>query len=299
MKTYKRILILIVATFPLIISGKSFADHHLSSLATLIALDETVVGNLEINAPSFYVELVIAENGTLVVFSEGTLETYGELLTSSETVLVTSLDAGQGGGTGKNFRFEVEVTPGNYFVRTIGLDPFQVGAFNLVTDFTGEGELSTAELAVEEVMGGVITTDRSSTTAAFTSGAALQNGSIAQSDFIDSDQIRIVGSASPDAADVGTAADIFVVIRTIIDGNSVFSFRNLNGEFITWNGFVATLEPAREVSAFNETEIFEILTGTLEPASYRIFIGYSLNESEGPIHFNSFGKRVDVIAANP
>jgi hypothetical protein len=106
--------------------------------------------------------------------------------------------------------------------------------------------------------------------------------------------VVVAGAVSPQIRDVGQAADIFVVIHTIIDGKSSWVYRNLDGTFERWSTQVSDLKPAYEIESLKILEAFVVYSGTVQEASHRIFIGYMLRDGSGPLHYNEMGLPIEV-----
>ena len=273
----------------LVLSAAVLADHHLSELASPLIPGESVSRTLA-SGDNHYFELLIEEAGTLTVYTEGAVDTFGQFMRIDEQVILDDNDS----GAGDNFHFETDVAPGSYFVRVLGATPFETGDFTLVTVFAGEGAASPEELALEVNLGSVRNTDNSASSAVLMAGAALRGDQTSRSDFQAGDLIDIYGAVMAQEADRGRAADIFVVIRSIVDGASSWTYRDEDGVFRPWDTKVPSLAPAYRAAALGESEVVEIHRGTLQAASHRVFIGYRLEEEGAPLHYNTNGMRLDV-----
>lgn len=135
----------------------------------------------------------------------------------------------------------------------------------------------------------VTTSDGSTTTARFGAGASADNGATTASSFAANAAITIGGSVTPQAADVGEAGEIFVVLYT----DTALTYLDVDGVYINWNGGLKTIQPAYEVSALDSVETFEVFTGNVQSGLYRVFLGYRL-ASGGPLHFNAKAFRLTV-----
>jgi Leucine-rich repeat (LRR) protein len=126
-----------------------------------------------------------------------------------------------------------------------------------------------------------ITSNGSATLANFQLWATLGKSSVIQNYFHLGDDTFITGTANPHEADIGKAGKVFIVIRTTTAGISTWVYRDLNGDFHTWNGIITDLQPAYEVSSLKGAEEFEIYTGKLSIiAIHHVFIGYQRTDSD-------------------
>jgi hypothetical protein len=108
----------------------------------------------------------------------------------------------------------------------------------------------------------------------FLYGASKDQGATTSTSFKAGDSVIIAGSVVPQAADLGKAADIFLVVRT---GDS-WTYRNSSGVFVPWPSVaIADLQPAASVSALKSSEAFEVFSGSLAAAEHRIYVGYRLS----------------------
>lgn len=141
----------------------------------------------------------------------------------------------------------------------------------------------------------VMTSDKTATTASFTFGASSDQGTTLKTTFTVGDSVIIAGGVNPQAADVGKAADIFIVVRTTTAAGDSWTYRTTSGTYATWNGFISTLQPAASVSSLKTSEAFEIHSGTLIAAQHRVFIGYRLGSST-VLHYT--GQAMSLTVAN-
>ena len=135
----------------------------------------------------------------------------------------------------------------------------------------------------------ITTSDGTATSAQFGAGASSDEGASTGTEFANNDVITIAGSLNPQAADVGKAAEIYVVLFT----ETALTTLDVDGNFQAWNGGLKTIQPAYEVSALGTKESFQIFSGSVESGLYKVFLGYKLT-SGGPLHFNAKAFRVNV-----
>ena len=97
--------------------------------------------------------------------------------------------------------------------------------------------------------------------------------------FSRDDDVTVAGSISPDAWQVGEAAEIFIVQQT---ENGSMYVRDKKGNFIEWNTRLGDLEPAYEIGSMQSVNGFDIFRGNLKEGRSRIYLGYRLL-SGGPL----------------
>ncbi len=94
-------------------------DHsNTRSGATSLVLGSSRSGRIETGSDVDYFRMLVAESGTLTVYTTGNLDTTGELQIGSGS----RLDDNDDGGDGSNFRIEHEVSSGTYYVKVGSLD---------------------------------------------------------------------------------------------------------------------------------------------------------------------------------
>lgn len=94
--------------------ASTFDDHGDSrASATLLALGDTVPGEIEKWDDVDYFRIDVTLPGTLTVYTSGSLNTVGELQAGDRSVLATDDD----GGDGHNFRIKHDIPPGTYYIR--------------------------------------------------------------------------------------------------------------------------------------------------------------------------------------
>ena len=278
------------------------SSHHLSSIATVASLNETVSATLPVGGNHYY-QITLVESGTLTTYTQGTLNTFGQVLNEADKKFAEALD----GATANNFLINVHMEPGTYFIRVSSLVPSDSGAYNLVIEFAGDNapkedpvtdeETFRATLPREVALISIVSRSDGVDTlsdARFNAGASLTDALLPTNEFDENDDILIAGAVTPLETDRGKAAGIYLVIRTILaDGTNIWTYRNSSGAFVPWDGVIATLQPAYEIATLGTEEVVEIFTGKLQVASHRIFLGYRLSTS-GPLHYNQVGLRLDV-----
>ena len=109
-------------------------------------------------------------------------------------------------------------------------------------------------------------------------GASKDLGATTSTTFQAGDNVIIAASVVPQPADLGKAADIFIVVRTTTSISDTWTYRDSSGVFVPWPTVaIADLRPAASVSSLQNSEAFEVFAGTLIPAQHRIYVGYRLS----------------------
>ncbi len=112
----------------------------------------------------------------------------------------------------------------------------------------------------------------------FKLGASIDQGVTTKTTFSTGDSVIIAGSVQPQSADIGKAANIYIVVRTTIAGVDRWTYLDgTSGLYVDWSTVaVSALKPAFSVSSLQASEAFQIYNGKLAAAQHRIYIGYRL-----------------------
>ena len=109
-------------------------DHgNTRTTATAAGVPSTTAGKLETATDDDYFRLDVTGAGKLTVYTEGSIDTVGELTREGGGDTHTNDD----GGAGSNFRIEADVTAGTYYVRVSG-DGSATGDYTLKVEFHGD-----------------------------------------------------------------------------------------------------------------------------------------------------------------
>lgn len=113
----------------------------------------------------------------------------------------------------------------------------------------------------------------------FKLGASTDQGVTTKTTFTTGDNVIIAGSVQPQSADLGKAANMYIVVRTTIAGVDRWTYLDgTSGLFVDWPAVaVSALKPAYSVSSLQASEAFQIYSGKLAAAQHRIYIGYRLS----------------------
>lgn len=115
--------------FSLSISGDDHGGDI--STATPMGVPGTRAGELEVGGDEDFFRLVLSKAGTLTVRSSGATDTYGYLLNSAGSILISDDDS----GSNTNFQFTQDLPPGIYYVRLRGYSVSTIGHYSLVVGF--------------------------------------------------------------------------------------------------------------------------------------------------------------------
>ncbi|MEY4642984.1 MAG: hypothetical protein RLZZ227_2978 [Pseudomonadota bacterium] len=127
----------------------------------------------------------------------------------------------------------------------------------------------------------------------FALGMTRDNGASFVSTAGVSDSVEIRGEIRPEQADVGQAADIFVVDRLLDTGQ--FLMRNQDGVWVPWNATVSTLVPFREKVTLTSALSVSMFSGVLgTTGNHRIFLGYL--PPGGPLRYHTSGLPITITS---
>lgn len=128
-------------------------DHGDSSdEATIIVLGEMIQGELEEAGDVDVFEITISKRGILTVYTEGSTDTEGNISNADGTFEETDDDSGEGW----NFRIEVEVEPGTYFVEVSGWGE-STGEYDLYTTLLVDDDHGDEEDTATEISSSAVT----------------------------------------------------------------------------------------------------------------------------------------------
>ncbi len=131
------------------------------------------------------------------------------------------------------------------------------------------------------------------TSARYTIGASKDNGLTTATTFRPGDSILVAGAVKPQAADLGKAADIFVVIRAVIGGRESWLYRDAAGAFRPWSRIITDLRPALEMSSLGGSNVVEVYRGAVGVGTFQAFLGYKLDSST-TLHYTNGFLNLDV-----
>ena len=117
--------------------------------ATSVVLESEVAGEIDHGSDADVFEIVVVQKGTLTVYTTGSVDTVGRLKREDGSTVAYNDDADY--PTNSNFRIEVAVTPGNYYVKVSGYNPGDVGGYRLHVGFTASGAVVPLFLAASRL----------------------------------------------------------------------------------------------------------------------------------------------------
>ena len=110
-----------------------FDDHGSSiSNATVININTSTTGVIDFGGDNDYFALTITSNGTLTIDTTSGIDTYGYLLNSSGSTIISDDDS----GANTNFRIQRLISAGSYYVRVRHYFSSSTGNYTLNTSFT-------------------------------------------------------------------------------------------------------------------------------------------------------------------
>lgn len=124
----------------------------------------------------------------------------------------------------------------------------------------------------------------SDVSATFIIGLTRDGGLSFENDVSILDIVEISGVFRVETQHLNQLADIFIVVR--VDGAS-WSMKNLNSDFVSWNGSISQLVPAIESEVLVGELTLELFLGSIiQPGTHSFFIGY-LPEGNDVLYFTA------------
>ena len=152
-------------------------------------------------------------------------------------------------------------------------------------DRIGVNLIKVDELSVPEVpqqsLSKIIRTDGTATDASFSIGASSDGGESFDTAFTVGDEIIITAKIYPASDDSGIEGELYVVMRSTIDGKKVFTALNQNGNWEAWNASLKSLPAARYVESLEALEEVLVYSGTITAGDRLFYVGYSPFTEEG------------------
>ena len=144
-------------------------------------------------------------------------------------------------------------------------------------------------------VGRVIRTDGTATESKILISSSLNQGEAYSTSFANRDQIIISAKVLPDADDVGSEGEFYVVIRERESGKKIFKALNQDGVWEAWNASLKSLPAARYVAKLQASEELTVYSGTMTPGQRLIYVGYSPYTDDKPIITTSLSPlKIDV-----
>jgi len=127
----------------------------------------------------------------------------------------------------------------------------------------------------------IISTNLQASNAIITIGASSDGGETTDTTFTVDDEVTITAKVYPDSDDVGEEGELYVVMRSTVDGKKTFSALNQDGNWEAWNASLKTLPAAKFVKSLEEVEDVLVYSGTITVGERLFYVGYSLFTAEG------------------
>ena len=127
----------------------------------------------------------------------------------------------------------------------------------------------------------IIRTDGTAADATISIGASSDGGETSNTSFTVDDDVTLTAKVYPDPADVGEEGELYVVMRSTVDGKKTFTALNQDGNWEAWNASLKTLPAARYVESIEEAEDILVYSGTISAGDRLFYVGYSRLAEEG------------------
>ena len=124
-------------------------------------------------------------------------------------------------------------------------------------------------------------TDGAKTNSTISIGSSSDNGETYSTSFTIDDEVILTAKIYPDSSDLGEEGELYVVMRSTIDGKKTFTALNEDGIWEAWNASLKTLPAAKYVESLEEVEDVLVYSGTITAGERLIYVGYSLFTAEG------------------
>jgi hypothetical protein len=126
------------------------------------------------------------------------------------------------------------------------------------------------------------------TNVSFTLRMSLAGETSARDSAFLGQEVSITATIRPEADDIGEPADIIIVDFL----PPSLTMRNSDGNFVTWNGSLRTLQPYLDGVTLEEDLEVEVFSGALgATGNHRIFIGFAVGEV---LYFTPTALRFDI-----
>jgi len=127
----------------------------------------------------------------------------------------------------------------------------------------------------------IIRTDGTKTDSTISIGASSDGGETTNTNFTVDDEVTLTAKVYPDSDDVGEEGELYVVMRSTIDGKKTFSALNEDGNWEPWNASLKILPAAKYIESLEEVEDVLVYSGTITAGDRLFYVGYSLFTEDG------------------
>jgi len=124
-------------------------------------------------------------------------------------------------------------------------------------------------------------TDGAETNSTISIGSSSDNGETYSTSFTVDDEVTLTAKIYPDSGDVGEEGELYVVMRSTIDGKKTFSALNEDGNWEAWNASLKLLPSAKIVASLQEVEDVLVYSGAITAGDRLFYVGYSLFTEDG------------------
>jgi len=153
------------------------------------------------------------------------------------------------------------------------------------TNLTGIRSYAIAKKEVpvvpQQSLAKITRTDGTETNSTISIGSSSDNGETYSTSFTVDDEVTLTAKIYPDSGDVGEEGELYVVMRSTIDGKKTFSALNEDGNWEPWNASLKTLPAAKYIESLGEVENILIYSGKITAGERLFYVGYSLFTAEG------------------
>jgi hypothetical protein len=272
------LVIPIVGTDTVTFTAQAVIGPNVSEWVTFSIIDGDINGNNKTN---------IAAEDVLLAYADGTLE---------------AIDAGADAAININFSANNTVTGGLPEYTVTSSDPSIATASISGSGLTITGKaVGSAIVTVVDQLGGPAdtvsvtvsqgavqpaaekgakTSDGSSTTATFLSGASDDGGDSFATEFSATDDVTLVATVNVDSGDQGTDGEIHVAIRSITDDGVSFGFLNEDGLIEAWDLTLPGLGAAVVATPLGDTYNITVFKGNLAAGTHRLALAYSTEDGK-------------------
>jgi len=181
--------------------------------------------------------------------------------------------AGKGFQTLLRVDLTLPVTPFNVVVTSSYKDP----AFEKIEDANSE----VVPEIPQQSLSRITRTDGTATDSTISIGASSDGGETTDTTFTVDDDVTLTAKIYPDSGDVGEEGELYVVMRSTIDGKKTFSALNEDGNWEAWNASLKLLPSAKIVASLQEVEDVLVYSGAITAGDRLFYVGYSLFTEDG------------------
>ena len=175
------------------------------------------------------------------------------------------------------------IIPTEVFSMTWGEDAW--GSANWGVNNISQPGLEPAPVVAPEIpqqsLSRITRTDGTATDSTISIGASSDGGETTGTTFTVDDEVTLTAKIYPDSGDVGEEGELYVVMRSTIDGKKTFSALNEDGNWEAWNASLKLLPSAKIVASLQEVEDVLVYSGAITAGDRLFYVGYSLFTEDG------------------